>query len=140
MSTEDHKLLVRRFFSAFETNDQATLKALLAPELEAYLPGDAEPVNLHTFLDIVQKWEVAFSDLHFGIECLIAEQDVVATRLTVEGVHNRGDFLDLPPRGKPFAITVMTTERIAEGRIVERRVVFNLSDLLRQLGTTVAPR
>lgn len=139
MSIEDSKLLVRRFFNAFETNDQATLRVLLAPELETYLPGDAEPLNRQAFLDIVQRWDAAYSDLHFGIERLIAEQDVVATHLTVEGVHERGAFLDLPPRGKPFVITVMTTERIAEGRIVERRVVFDLSDFLRQLGATTAP-
>lgn len=134
MSTQELRSIVRRFFAAFEVNDQATLEALLAPDFLAYLPGDTGPVNREAFLDIIRNWAAAFSELKFGIEQEIAEQNVVATHLTLQGVHDRGDFLDLPPLGNRFAITVMTTERIADGQIVEHRVVFNLLDLTQQLG------
>ncbi|MEX2656037.1 MAG: ester cyclase [Balneolales bacterium] len=140
MSTEKLKAIVRRFFEAFEANNQAMLKELLAPELMVYLPGNVEPVNREVFLDIIQRWEKAFSDIHFEIELEIAERDMVATHLTLRGVHNRGKFLDLPPIGKQFEITVITIERIANGQIMERRVVFDLLDLMQQLGTTDTPR
>lgn len=139
MSTEELKAVVRRFFEAFETNDQAVLRALLAPELVVYLPGDAEPVGREGFLGIIQRWAAAFSNLQFEIEHQIAERDVVATLLTVRGVHDRGAFLDLPPLSREVAITVMTIERIAGGQIVERRVVFDLLELMRQLGAAATP-
>ncbi|MEX2401197.1 MAG: ester cyclase [Rhodothermales bacterium] len=140
MSTDKNKAIVRRFFEAFEANDRDTLKALLAPEIVIYLPGDDEPVNREAFLDIIQGWKAAFSDLHFGIEHLIAERDVVATYVSLGGVHSEGDFLEIPPIGRQFSVTVMTIERIAERQIVERRVVFDLLDLMQQLGAASIPR
>jgi steroid delta-isomerase-like uncharacterized protein len=136
MSSEEHKAIVRRFFNAFAANDQATLETLLAPDLVAYLPGDLDPVTHDVFLDIVRRWNTAFSDLQFTLEQQIAEGDTVANRITLQGVHNRGDFLGLPPTDKPIAIRLITTERITNGRIVERWVVFDLLDLMQQLGAT----
>lgn len=136
MSTEEMKAIVRRFFGAFEVNDRATLESVLAPELVTYLPGEVDPVNRGVFLDVVRRWADAFSDLHFEIEDLIAERDMVAAHVTLRGVHDRGEFLGIAPLGKAIAITVLTMERVAAGQIVERRVVLDLSELLRQLGVT----
>lgn len=139
MSTEENKAIVRRFFEAFAANDQATLKEVLAPDLVAYLPGDPDPLSREVHLDIIRRWNTAFRDLHFTIEEQIAEGDRVATRITLRGVHSRGDFLDLSPTGKQIAISVITIERITDGQIVERRVVFDLLSLMQQLGATSTP-
>lgn len=50
MSREQNKSVARRFFEAFEANDQATLKELLAPDFVAYLPGAYEQMNRQEFL------------------------------------------------------------------------------------------
>lgn len=134
MSTEKNKAIVRQFFEAFQTNDQVALKELLAPDLVAYLPGSPDPLNREAHLDVIRRWDTAFSDLHFTIENQIAEGDMVATRTTLRGVHNRGDFLDLSPTGKQIAISVITMERIRDRKIVERRVILDLFDLMQQLG------
>lgn len=105
----------------------------------AYLPGDPDPVSRAVFLDIIRRWNTAFSHLQVTIEEQIAEGDTVAARITLRGVHSRGDFLDLPPTGKHIAISVITIERITDGQIVERRVVFDLLDLMQQLGATPTP-
>lgn len=140
MSTEENKAIVRRFFKAFAANDQATLKEVLAPALVAYLPGVPDPLNLEAFLAVVGRWNMAFSDLDFAIEEQIAEGDKVAARLTVRGVHSRGDFLDVPPSGKHMAISIVTIERITSSQIVERRVIFDLLALMQQLGATPTSR
>src|SRR5690554_2144179 len=137
MSTDRHKAIVHRFFKAFVANDQASLIDLLAPELVVYLPGEAESISREEFLDIIQRWSAAFSGLDFGIKHQIAEQDMVATHLILKGVHNRGDFLEIPPTGKSFSVSVMTIERITDNQIKERRVVFDLLDFIQQLGVTV---
>lgn len=140
MSTEEHKAVVRRFFEAFETNDQIALREVLAPDVVVYLPGEAGPVGRDVLLDLIGRWGKAFSDLRAGIEHQVAERDVVATHLTLRAVHDRGDFLDLPPTGRRFSIDVMTLERIEGGRIVERRVVFDLLALMHQLGGSAPPQ
>jgi steroid delta-isomerase-like uncharacterized protein len=134
MSTEENKALVRRFFEAFEANDQATLTAILAPDLAAHLPGDTHAVSREVFLDIVQSWNTAFSHLQFTIEQQIAEEDAVATRLLLRGVHDRTSFLDLPPKGRSITVHAIATERIRGGQIVERWVVLDVLDLVQQLG------
>jgi predicted ester cyclase len=139
MSTDDPKVIARRFFEAFETNDQAALTAILAPELKAYLPGDPEPISRQAMLDTIQRWDTAFSGLHFTIERQVAEGDLVAVQVTLRGVHDRGDFLDIPPTGNRFEISVITIERVSEGRIVERRVSLDPLDLMQQLGAMGTP-
>ena len=139
MSNEEIKAIVRRFFEAFEANDRATLKELLAPDLVAYLPGDPDQLSREAHLEIIRRWNTAFSDLHFTIEQQNAEGDTVATRTTLRGVHSRGDFLGLPPTGKQIALSVMTMERITDGQIAERRVVLDVFGLMQQLGAMPAP-
>jgi predicted ester cyclase len=139
MATEENKALVRRFFQAFAANDKATLHAILAPDLAAHLPGDAHPVGREGFLEIVQAWNTAFGSLQFTIEEQIAEGDAVATRVLLQGVHDGGAFLDLPPRGGSITVRVLATERIRKGRIVERWVVLDLLDLVQQLGADSDP-
>lgn len=138
MSTEENKAIVRRFFKAFETYDQAALKELLAPDLVAYLPGSPDPLSREAHLDVIRTWNRAFSDLRFTIENQIAEGEMVATRTTLRGVHSRGEFLELGPTGKEIAISVITMERIKDGSIVERRVALDVLGLMHQLGTTPA--
>jgi predicted ester cyclase len=134
MSLEENKAIVRQFFEAFQANDQVALKELLAPDLAAYLPGSPDPLNREAHLEVVRRWNMAFSGLHFTIENQIAEGDLVATRTILRGVHDRGDFLNLSPTGKQIAISIFTMERIRDGKIVERRVNLDLLDLMQQLG------
>jgi predicted ester cyclase len=134
MPVEENKAIVCRFFEAFEADDHDALRAVLAPDMTAHLPGDSEPMDRDAFLGIVHGWSEAFSDLRFSVESQIAEGDTVANRVTIRGVHDRGRFFDREPTGKALAITVLTTERIKDGVIIERWVVFDLLDLARQLG------
>jgi predicted ester cyclase len=139
MSTQESKALVRRFFEAFQNNDQAALKELLAPDVAAYLPGSPDPLSREVHLDVIAAWNMGFDDLHFSIEDQIAEGEMVATRTTLRGVHSRGRFLELVPTGKRIAIGVITMERIKGGKIVERRVVLDVLDLMQQLGAAPTP-
>jgi steroid delta-isomerase-like uncharacterized protein len=117
-----NKALVRRFFEAFEANDLAALNAVLAPDLVAYSHGQPDPQNREQHLETIRAWNAAFSDTRFTIEEQIAEGDTVATRMTFCSVHNRGDFMGLPPTGKQVVTSAVTLERIRDGRIVDRRV------------------
>src|SRR5262249_47275664 len=60
MTTEQNKAVVRRFFEAFEADDQTTLNALLAPDLVAYSHGGPGPQNRETHVQGIRMWNAAF--------------------------------------------------------------------------------
>lgn len=140
MSNEQNKQLVRRFFNAFEANDQAALKEVLAPDLVAFSHGSPGPQSREVHLQGIAMWNAAFNDTRFTIEEQIAEGDKVATRSTMRSVHSGGEFLGLPPTGKQVEISGITIERIRDGKIVERRVSGDWLSIMQQLGLIPEPQ
>lgn len=74
-----------------------------------------------------------FPDIKQTIEDLVAEDDKVVYRSTIQGTHT-GEFLGIPPTNKSCRINDFTLLRIANGRIVEWWYECNLLELMRQLG------
>jgi steroid delta-isomerase-like uncharacterized protein len=140
MSTEQNKAIVRRFFDAFQTNDEAAMKEVLSPDLEAYTHVGPGPVNREAMLQGISRWNAAFSETRFEIEEQIAEGDSVASRMTMRAVHDLGDFQDLPPTGKQIEVSTVTIERVRDGKIVERRVISDFLGMMQQLGLVPPPQ
>jgi predicted ester cyclase len=140
MSTERNKAIVRRFYEAFEANDESALKEVLTPNLAAYSHGGPGPQNREAHVQGIRMWNAAFDETHFTIEEQVAEGDKVATRVTMRSVHNRGDFQGLPPTGKPIAMTGISIEHIKDGKIVERRVNSDMLGVMQQLGLLPPPQ
>jgi predicted ester cyclase len=133
MSNEQNKTVVRRFWQAYEANDQVVLDAVLART-----PGSPGPQNRERHLQGISMFNAAFSDRHFTVDEMIAEGDTVATRITMRGLHT-GAFQGHPPTGRPMAATGLTLERIQDGRIVERWFSFDTARVLQELGLTTPP-
>ena len=85
MSTEQNKAIVRRFFEAFNANDQAALKDVLAADLVAYSHAAPGPHNREVHLQGISMWNAAF-ETQFTVEEQIAEGDKVATRVTMRAI------------------------------------------------------
>ena len=140
MTTEQNKAIVRRFYEAFEANDEDALNDVLAPELVAYSHNDPAPQNRNVHVQGITWWNQVFSDTRFAIEEQIAEGDKVATRVTMRSVHNKGEFQGLPPSGKQIEIGGTSIERIKDGKIVERRVSSDWLGMMQQLGLIPPPQ
>jgi predicted ester cyclase len=139
MTTEQNKDLVRRFYEAFEANDQAALMELLSPDLVAYSHGAPGPQNREVHLQGISGWNAAFGETRFTIEEQIAEGDTVASRVTMRSIHSGGEFLGAAPTGKQIDIPAITIERIKDGKIVERRVSSDWLGMMQQLGLVPPP-
>ena len=64
----------------------------------------------------------------------VVEGDKVADYLTSTGTH-RGEFMGIPPTGKPVATSAIEILRIDDsGRVAERWQRFGAMQLLQQLG------
>jgi predicted ester cyclase len=133
MTTEQNKAIVRRFYSAFETNDQAVLNEVLSPDLVAITHGSPALQSREQMLQAVSMWHATFSDVRFEILEQIAEGDKVATRLTFQSTHSRGDFQGLAPTGKQIETGSITIEQIKDGKIVWRVVQTDWKGIMQQL-------
>ena len=117
---ERNKALVRRFLEeVYVKRDLDAIDELLSPDFvdHSLMPGqvgDRKGYKRST-AELLAPW----SHTRVTIEDQIAEGDKVLTRVTVRGIHDRGEFLGLAPTGEEWAITSMTVNRIVGGKIVE---------------------
>jgi steroid delta-isomerase-like uncharacterized protein len=139
MTAEQNKAVVRRFFEAFEANDLAAMKELLAPDLVAYTHGQPTPTGRDAMLRAINDWNASF-ETHYTIDEQIAEGDKVATRLTMRAIHNGREFQGAPASGKQTEVSSITIERIKDGKIVERRVISDWYGMMQQLGLVPPPQ
>jgi steroid delta-isomerase-like uncharacterized protein len=136
MSTEDNKVLMRRYLEAALASDQTAFQALLAPDFVAHVNGQQDRA---TFLQHNRIFVEAFSDRRFTVEDLVAEGDRVVARTTWRGVHTR-TFQDLPPTGKQIVISAVLIERIKDGQMVEHWSLFDNLSMMQQLGIVPSPQ
>jgi predicted ester cyclase len=86
----------------------------------------------------IALYETVVPGYWIEVDDLVAEDDKVAVRGTVHGVHN-GPLNDIPPTGKQIAIALFITYRIANGKIVEHWMLTDMLALLQQIGAMPAP-
>jgi len=131
MSTEDNKVIVRRFYDeAINKKNLAAIDEFVDPNVidHSGLPGGIEGVKqLSSFI------LTAFPDLHLTVEDQIAEGDKVVSRLTWRGTH-QGEFMGILPTGKQVTITSIEIVRLADGKVVEHWNVVDNLGTLQQLG------
>lgn len=82
---------------------------------------------------MVESWHSAFSNLHFEIGHLLAEDDTVAVRLTMSGKHD-GTWEGIAATGNDIKFSEMMFFRFENGLIVEMWEDYDELGLLRQIG------
>lgn len=79
----------------------------------------------------------AFVDFKAITESLLIDGNQVAHVVRNEGTHV-GEFLGLPPTGKPFHIKVVLLHELEGGKIVRERRIYDFTGLLVQIGVLKA--
>lgn len=76
----------------------------------------------------------AFPDVWWDIDDLLAEDETVVVRYTIQGTH-RGSLVtfDLDPTGEVFQVDGIQIYRFQEDRIVESWLLVDMLGLMRQL-------
>lgn len=119
MVTDANKVLITRYLDAIRRDkSQETLDIFITDEA----------LKQH-----IAMYEASLPGYWIEAEDLIAEGDQVVVRGKVRGVHN-GALMDIPPTGREVAVPLFITYRIASGKIVQHWMVFDMLELLRQLG------
>lgn len=134
MAAEDNKTISRRFFEDFWNAGNLDALPELAAEDIVFRDRDMGEHRGHDATRaFIAMYRNAFPDLRFTIEEQIAEGDKVVTRWTARGTQ-RGELMGIPPTEKSVAVSGVTTDRIAEGRIAESIGSWDALGLMQQLG------
>jgi serine phosphatase RsbU (regulator of sigma subunit)/predicted ester cyclase len=116
---EANKALVRRFFEAQAGGDLHALDEMMASDFvdRSLLPGE-EP-HREGYMRSVTNDHAAFSDIRYIIEDQLAVDDKVVSRITINRIHDREEFVGIAPTGREFESTAIVIHRISDGKIVE---------------------
>lgn len=139
MSAESNKSINRAFYeNVLNRRNLDEVEKYAAPGYTGHSfppmlpPG---PAGLKMFLGMFFQ---GFPDGKVAIHDMIAEGDMVATRLTFSGTHT-GDFMNIPASGKQIAVPAIDYARFADGKIVDHWGGPDQMSLMIQLGVIPPP-
>ena len=136
-----NKATIRRFHDATNTGDTElisnTIDELVEPDAPIRTPLSLQTTGAEALKEVFARLHQVFPDLRVAIEDLIEEGDKVVSRNTVTGIH-RGDYMGLPPTGKPVTYNEIFIFRFAGGRIAETWGVVDVFSQMKQLGVIPA--
>jgi steroid delta-isomerase-like uncharacterized protein len=129
----DPAATIRLFFDRINTDiDQAI--ELLAQDFVEHEETPGLSPGREGVRELFSMFLVAFPDMHWAIDDVVADGDKVAARSRVTGT-NRGEFLGMPATGKPINIQAVEFLQFgADGLIHEHWGVLDMMTLMQQLG------
>lgn len=138
--SEENKAIEGRFIEeVLNKKNLAAADELVAEDFVELDPFPGQEQGREGLKQVLRMLFAAFPDLQWTIEELIAEGDKVVNRFTWHGTH-RGEFLGIPPTGRQITVKGVVIDRIAEGKIVDSRILMDNFGLMQQLGVIPTPQ
>lgn len=143
MSSTTNKAIIQRWIEeGWNDGNLAVVDELYAADFFAPTMEDGVPdlKGRDAVKAMVTRLRSAFPDLHFRIDHLVAEGDLVVGAFTMTGTH-LGPLQDISPTGRKVAFSAVDIWRCKDGKIAKREVgVAEIYSMLRQLGLELAPK
>jgi predicted ester cyclase len=127
--------LVGRLLEDLQAGSFEWFDELCAPRYRFHAAGSPEPVGCAAQKNAIRQFRRSFTNLDLTIEEVFGGADKVAFRLTQSGTHT-GEFLGIPPTGRPVRFRVLGVARIANGKMIEMWLDLDWPTLFDQIGTT----
>jgi steroid delta-isomerase-like uncharacterized protein len=137
MTLEDNVAVVRHHHDLLAHFDEAAAEAIWADDIVLREPQqviqgrEAGKARYRAF-------RAAFPDIAATLHEVVAQDDKVAVRYTLEGTH-RGPFAGVPATGKRVPLSGIALVRLADGRIAEGWGCADVFGFLQQLGALPVP-
>jgi steroid delta-isomerase-like uncharacterized protein len=136
-----NKAVFRRALDALNTGDgeiiSTTVDEVFQPDVLIRTPLPIQATGPQAIKEVFATLHRAFPDLHVTIDDLIEEGDKVVARQTVTGTH-QGEYMGLPPTGKPVTYDEIFIFRFVDGRVAETWGVVDVLSQMKQLGAIQA--
>lgn len=132
-SGEANAALVRESVEAFNADDANKLLTIVAPDIVIHYAEMPEPLHgrdtwQHGF-ELIKR---AFPDLEIHVDDVVAADDKVAVRLTLNGTH-RGEFQGIPATGRTISYVSHEFYRVQDGLFAEEWICSDMATLFSQL-------
>lgn len=112
----ENKEMVRQFFEQiWNQGDESAIDKFIAEDAAGNDPKFG--VGRESFRVQWRKWRIAFPDINFAIQELVAEEDVVVSRWKLTGTH-LGQYLDKSATGKRISVDGVSIDRLKDGKVV----------------------
>jgi steroid delta-isomerase-like uncharacterized protein len=132
--SDQNKKTTRRFYEeVFNQKKLATIDELCTPGFIDHNPAPGQAPGAQGLKHWMQQFLQAFPDLTVSIDEMVAERDLVVTRLTCRGTH-KGAFMGAAPTGKAVSFTALDMVRLKDGRATEVWHEGNDATVLMELG------
>ena len=132
---ERNKKIIEQFKECINTNDKVLAEKLIDSKAEfASLISDKKLYGGAGYLSVVDFMRKSFSDIHWEIVDMAAEDDKVAVSWICSGTHD-GAFMNFPASGKKFSFSCMNFYYFNdEGKIIKDVAAQGMAGLLQSLG------
>ena len=135
MSIEQNKAIARQHYE--KTADLEAAFALVSPGVVFHtLPG--LPPTYEGWYQAHSMFLAAFPDMQVTIEDEIGEGDKVVTRWTLHGTH-QGELMGIPATHQHVSVNGISTDRIANGKVIEHWAELDILGMMQQLGVIPGP-
>ena len=135
--SEENKAIVRGIIEDFNHGHLDSVVELSAPDLINHSAPPGVPPTREGWKQLLAMFKTGFPDIHFQIEQLIAEGDLVMVRFTGHGTH-QGELMGIPATGREVAFSGVVILRFANGKMVERWEQFDMMGMMTQIGAIPA--
>lgn len=131
MSEKNKAVACRIIEDIFSRGNPGNLEELISENIIIH-DTDKELHGLQQLRQGIQNLHIAFPDLNYIIDDLLADGDKVIARCKGSGTHN-GPFRGIPPTGKRMTYTVILIWRFENDKMVEHWSVSDVFGMLQQL-------
>jgi steroid delta-isomerase-like uncharacterized protein len=143
ITKEEAKTIGDWYLKARNEVNLALLDKIYSPEVVVHDSSRPESiVGLEALKSQYRDTHTAIPDVKFSLDDMYLKGDKMAWIFTMSGtitgpIHT--PLGDLPPTGKTFRLSGVAVDRVAEGKIAEEWVYFNVLDILQPMGFTLTP-
>lgn len=134
---EQNKASVQRFCEELVVKGNLAVAGdLLAPDFVLYHTASPQPIKgIEGYKSFLTAYRNAFPDLTANIDDILAEENKVALRATLQGTQ-KGSWMNNPPTNKQAKWTVLSFFHLVNGKIAVNYANEDTPGLFRQLGIT----
>jgi predicted ester cyclase len=138
MTSEENKVVVRRFEEAMNTRQLDVLDELIAPNFVRHCQAtpQLDIRSLEQFKEFLRQDVATFPDNTQTFTHLVAEGDMAAVWATYEGTQmgQMGQMGPFPPSGKKVTFDFGAVLRVENGMLAELWITWDNMTILGQLG------
>jgi predicted ester cyclase len=137
MSTKQNKAIERRYLEeVWNKGNVALTDEFLTANYVYHGPGGLEVKGIEGMKQFTNGARIAFPDIHFTIEDMVAEGDIIMYRYTGRGTFT-GEFMGIAPTGKKVTYAGFMQDHFEDNKIVETWELIDRLGFYQQMG--VAP-